>query len=148
MANRATENLEMKVPSVMEYLDLVNSVAEEICKRLRIDEFTQDTLTNSVVEACTNAMEHGNRMDAKKTVTLRFVYDESRIDIYVSDEGDGFDLAAVESPVTPENLLRERGRGIFILKSFMDEVHFDIKPSVGTTVHLVKNLGQSAEAAN
>ena len=141
------ETLDLNVPSSMEYLTLINGVTEEICDKLQIDEMIRDALTTSVIEACTNAIEHGNGEDPHKIVRLRFLFSPARIEVFVSDQGDGFDLEKVKDPVKPENLLRERGRGIFILRSFMDEVHFRFEPSNGTTVHLVKNLGQDAQAA-
>ncbi len=142
-----SEILELTLPSSMDYLSLINGVVEEICDRIEAEEAARDVLTTSVIEACTNAIEHGNREDVSKVVRIRFLYNSSRLEVFVSDQGAGFDLENVASPVEPENLLRERGRGIFILKSFMDEVNYKYQPSSGTTVHLVKNLDDTAEAA-
>lgn len=141
------ESIEIKLPSVMDFLAMVNSVAEEVAARIGLPEPDRDTICTSVVEVCTNAIEHGNREDPSKYMNLRIDYDSSRIDIYVSDEGTGFDPDSLRDPVKPENLLRERGRGIFILRAFMDEVNFNMAPGSGTTVHLVKNLNQNAKAA-
>lgn len=143
-----SEKLELTLPSSMDYLSLINGVVEEICDRIEAEEEARDVLTTSVIEACTNAIEHGNGEDVGKAVRIRFLYSSSRLEVFVSDQGEGFDLDDVASPVKPENLLRERGRGIFILRSFMDEVNYMFKASTGTTVHLVKNLGDAAEAAH
>ena len=147
MKARDTERLELIIPSTMDYLSLVNGVVEEICDRVEVEETARDAFTTSVVEACTNAIEHGNREDASKLVRIRFEYNFSRLEVFVSDQGKGFDLEGVADPVQPENLLRERGRGIFILRSFMDEINYDFDPITGTTVHLVKNLDGTARAA-
>ncbi len=147
MMGSESETLDLTIPSSMDYLSLVNGVVEDICGRIGADETAGDLLTTSVIEACTNAIEHGNGEDPGKLVTLHFLFDRTKIEVFVTDEGEGFDPDAVADPVQPENLLRERGRGIFILRSFMDEVDFRFTPSRGTTVHLVKNLGGTRRAA-
>ncbi len=148
MPPSARETLDLNLPSSMDYLSLVNGVAEEIATRLEVDEALKDTLTTAVIEACTNAIEHGNREDPSKTVKIRFEYDAEAFSVTVTDEGKGFDLKLVDDPVKPENLLRERGRGIFILRAFMDEVNYRFDPAGGTTVQLVKNLGAKAQTAS
>ncbi len=133
------DKVELVFPSLLDYLSLVNAVTEEIATQLGVDEETQDAISNSVIEACTNAIEHGNKMDRTKNVRLRFRSGPEKIEIDVTDEGDGFDPGAVPDPRSPENLMRERGRGIFILKNFMDEVRYEFSEGT-TTLFLVKNL--------
>lgn len=134
------DNVELTFPSLLDYIGLVNAVTEEIGDRLGLDEESRDAISNSVVEACTNAIEHGNKLDPSKHVRVRFRTGPERIEIGVSDQGEGFELERVQDPRTPENLMRERGRGIFILRAFMDEVRFEFGPDQGTTVWMVKNL--------
>jgi serine/threonine-protein kinase RsbW len=122
----------------------VNAVAEEVAERLGVDPDTRDSIGSSVIEACTNAIEHGNHERREKPVRLSFRSNPERLEIRVSDEGEGFDPDEVEDPRKPENLMRERGRGIFILRTFMDEVHFQIEPRRGTTVLMVKRLPGAA----
>ncbi len=121
------DTVELVFPSSHEYLSLVNAVAEELVMRAGADSESLDAIGSSVIEACTNAIEHGNKKDRKKDVRVRFRTNGRTIEIEVSDQGAGFDLAAIQDPRTPENLMRERGRGIFILRAFMDEVRFDIE---------------------
>ncbi|MBM3319987.1 MAG: ATP-binding protein [Candidatus Eisenbacteria bacterium] len=135
------ENVELVVPSSLEYLSLVNAVAEEISERLGVAREVRDAIGSSVIEACTNAIEHGNKNDRRKKVRIRFRSKPERLEIEVSDQGTGFDPDSVADPRDPENLMRERGRGIFILRTFMDEVRFAIEPSRGTTVTMSKMLG-------
>ncbi|RPJ42987.1 MAG: ATP-binding protein [Candidatus Latescibacterota bacterium] len=138
------ETVELAFPSSLEYLPLVNAVAEEVADRLGVERETRDAIDSSVIEACTNAIEHGNKKDRTKEVRIRFRTNGRTIEIEVSDQGEGFDPAAVKDPRRPENLMRERGRGIFILRAFMDEVQFRVEPSRGTTVRLVKRLAKAA----
>jgi len=91
----------------------------------------------AVTEAVNNAVQHGNHMRADKYVTVRFEYTENLIRITVEDQGEGFDLDAVEDPLSPENLTKPNGRGLLIVKSLMDDVK--VSPSTtGTEVVMVK----------
>ena len=137
------DRVELVFPSLLDYLSLVNAVAEEVARQLGVDEETQDAISSSVIEACTNAIEHGNKLDRTKNVRLRFRSGPERIEIDVTDEGEGFDPDSIPDPRAPENLMRERGRGIFILNNFMDEVRYEFGEGT-TTLFLVKNLGGPA----
>ena len=92
----------------------------------------------SVIEAGTNAIQHGHRRDPAKIVDVNFTMYPDRIEIDVYDQGPGFDLQGVNGDVTaPEHLLDLRGRGIFIMRSCMDSVEFEFTDN-GTVCHLVK----------
>jgi serine/threonine-protein kinase RsbW len=91
----------------------------------------------ALFEALANAVVHGNHEDVKKPVRIRVRYEPKKcLSIIVSDEGSGFDPGDVADPTRPENVEREHGRGILLMKAFMDEVHYEKN---GTEVHLVKN---------
>jgi serine/threonine-protein kinase RsbW len=131
------------LPSRLELLSVVNAVSEEVCDQIELDEESRDSVATSVIEAATNAIEHGNGLDPSKRVVVRFDSDGSRLTVTVTDEGDGFDPASLEDPLAPGNILRERGRGIFILRQFMDEVSFHHREEGGMKVVLVKEFGES-----
>jgi serine/threonine-protein kinase RsbW len=76
----------------------------------------------AVREAALNAVGHGNRFDPAKHVTLAFESTPASLTITVGDEGPGWDPATVPDPLAPENLLKTGGRGIFLIRAFMDEV--------------------------
>lgn len=76
----------------------------------------------AVTEAVNNAIVHGNKNDINKEIDLEFIITDDFIKIIVTDEGEGFDLQSVPDPTLPENLLSEHGRGIFIMKHFVDEL--------------------------
>jgi serine/threonine-protein kinase RsbW len=106
-----------------------------------------ESVAISIIEASTNAIQHGNRYDPAKEVEVVFRREGATLVVTVRDEGKGFDPARVPDPREPDNLLAESGRGIFICRRFMDEVDFEFGPRGGTTVRLVKhrNEGPAAE---
>lgn len=89
----------------------------------------------AVEEAVINAMKHGNRMDKAKEVTVRWSVDDRQACIEVEDEGPGFDLSTVPDPTLEENLETPHGRGIALMKAYMDEVNFNER---GNRVTMVK----------
>ena len=87
-------------------------------------------------EGLNNAVNHGNGCSADKTVTISFDADSKRVAITIIDQGEGFDPAAVPDPRDDENLEKPSGRGIMLMRAYMDEVHFNDK---GNQVHMVKH---------
>ena len=94
----------------------------------------------AVRESVVNAVVHGNRYSAHKKVRFLVSADLEKVTVLVADQGDGFDFGAVPDPLAPENLLRTSGRGIFLIRSFMDDFQMRRLESGGTEVTLVKNL--------
>lgn len=109
--------------------DLVCEVVYQIALSAVAMGFTHNDLDNNVrlalVEALTNAMEHGNRWDESKLVRVKARVDRDLLVVEVEDEGHGFDHRALPDPTKTENLLCERGRGIFLMRSIMDEISFN-----------------------
>ena len=94
----------------------------------------------AVREAVTNAIVHGNQEDEAKKVEVTFNCLEHTLEIEVKDQGEGFDPTAVPDPTDPANILKTSGRGIFLMKTFMDEVDWLARPEGGTKVRLVKKF--------
>jgi serine/threonine-protein kinase RsbW len=92
-------------------------------------------------EAVTNAIAHGNGGDPSKAAAIDLAVGESKIEITIQDEGPGFDAASVEDPRADKNLLKESGRGVMLIRSFMDEVHYN---DAGNRVRLVKYRSDSS----
>ncbi|MCJ7497205.1 MAG: ATP-binding protein [candidate division Zixibacteria bacterium] len=128
------------IPSSQIYLAKVDNFVEKRLKKLGLNKDQLADIAISVTEVVNNAIVHGNKNDPAKKVTLRLETDESSITIEVEDEGKGFDLNTLPCPITEENLFKEVGRGIFILRSLMDKVDFVFKKEGGTVVRLVKYL--------
>jgi serine/threonine-protein kinase RsbW len=99
------------------------------------DEEAIFALRLSLEEALTNAIRHGNAGDVNKKVLVRYTVNRDMIDIYVSDEGQGFNPEAVPDPTQAENLESPTGRGIMLMRAYMNEVEYNEK---GNTVHMIK----------
>jgi serine/threonine-protein kinase RsbW len=98
--------------------------------------FEKDKFHNMLVattEAVINAIQHGNQNDPSKYVTLKIIAYDKKVNIFVIDQGKGFDVSKIEDPRTPENIFKERGRGIFIIRELSDSVKIT-SSSKGTTV--------------
>ena len=134
------KNNQIIIPSSLDYLPKVDEYVEGKLRKLGVDKDRLADIAVSVTEAVTNAVLHGNQNDLKKKVQIELKADSSRVEITVEDEGNGFNPESIQSPVEEGNLLKEAGRGIFILKSLMDEVDFIISPRKGTIVKMTKFL--------
>ena len=127
-------------PSIPETVADVDSFLDE---RLRKAGFPEDMMADvavSVSEVVNNAVIHGNRRDPQKHVVLDLEILPDRVRISVQDQGNGFDPDALPDPVAADNLLREVGRGLFIVRAYMDEVHFQKVGDVGLRITLGKIL--------
>lgn len=139
-----SKEVRLVVPSRIESLAFINAVAEEVAEQMKFDEESRNAITISVVEAGTNAIQHGNREDEAKITEVLFRPEEGQLVILIRDHGDGFDPDGVADPLTKENMFAESGRGVYILKSFMDEVDFSFGNGFGTECRLVKYLSKHA----
>jgi serine/threonine-protein kinase RsbW len=136
--------LRFSLSSTMESVSEVEATAEKYGAEAGLDEDERFRLTMAVREAAVNAVLHGNDYDPNKKITASFENDGKSLIISVADEGKGLDPDTLPDPLAPENLLRGTGRGIFLIRSFMDEVHFrQLHP--GTELTLVKHLAPAAE---
>lgn len=134
------KNNQIIIPSSLDYLPKVDEYVEGKLRKLGVDEDRLADIAVSVTEAVTNAVLHGNKNDLKKKVQIKLKADSSRVEITVEDEGNGFNPESIQSPIEKGNLLKEAGRGIFILKSLMDKVDFIVMPQKGTIVKMTKFL--------
>jgi serine/threonine-protein kinase RsbW len=132
------DTITMRMPSRLELLGVLDKVADSLCERMEFDDDVRSRVTMSVIEAGTNAIQHGHMRDASKPVDIEFHVLPDALEILVHDTGKGFDLNKVNGNVTsPDHLLDVRGRGIYIMRECMDSVEFDFS-SGGTTCRLVK----------
>jgi serine/threonine-protein kinase RsbW len=127
-------------------LDLLQVVLTHVSGLVGFDEETTHYMSVAVRESVVNAMKHGNQLDEAKRVAVDFVLKQDSLEIEVTDEGVGFDLEGVPDPLAEENLLKAFGRGIFFMRSFMDEVSYTFPLRGGTVVKLVKRLPHSRPA--
>jgi serine/threonine-protein kinase RsbW len=128
----------LAIGSRFENIELVQVVLKDALERLGMDEDGRHWVDVAVREAVANAIKHGNAQDPGKQVQVDLAVEGDDLVIQVKDEGAGFDPGQLLDPRAPENLLRPSGRGIFYMKSFMDEIHYGHGPGGGTVVTLRK----------
>jgi serine/threonine-protein kinase RsbW len=122
--DRLQRQLDVRIPSDVQYIE---AIVEEVVLRCAAHSYPRRHLCLNVpvalTEALSNAILRGNHDDVLREVHVRADVDSSRLVLEVRDEGDGFDLeACTEDPTTPENLVREDGRGLFLMRRLMDHV--------------------------
>ncbi|MFZ1947946.1 MAG: Holliday junction resolvase RuvX [bacterium] len=132
--------LELNLPSGVEYLPLVDSLCQAFCQWTGMSRDITDDMAIAVVEAATNAVVHGNKSDKSKRIHVVFKRRPSEIRVSVADEGPGFTPGDVANPLAAGNMLKESGRGIYIMKHIMDRVDFDFPADGGTRVRMTKCL--------
>jgi serine/threonine-protein kinase RsbW len=128
----------------MESVGEVEAAADKLAGEAGLDEDERFHVAMAVREAAVNAVLHGNEYDPAKKITASLENTGKDLIFTISDQGKGVDPDKLPDPLAPENLLRGTGRGIFLIRSFMDEVHFrQLQP--GTELTLVKHLAPAAE---
>lgn len=115
--------------------EFVNFFAKDI--GLHNDQIA--ALLLAVTEATTNAIIHANKCNVNKTVTVDVNVDNSTLTVKIIDEGEGFDPAKIPDPTHPENLLKDSGRGVYLMKIYMDDVKYNVTPT-GTETILTLNI--------
>jgi len=134
------ETLERFLDSTLDSVDQAEELASGAAGRAGFDEDDLMRIGMAVREAMVNAVAHGNRYNANKKVRFSLSHSTKRFTIVIADEGEGFDFDCLPDPLAPENLLRTSGRGIFLIRSFMDDVQLRHLDSGSTEVTLVKNV--------
>ncbi len=139
MTGPQTGRMTFKLASTMDSVAEIEAAAEKLTQAAGMDEDEGFRVVMAVREAAVNAVLHGNNYDPNKFVTASFENTGNSLVVTITDEGEGLDPAKLPDPLAPENLLRGTGRGIFLIRSFLDEVHFrQLHP--GTELTLVKHL--------
>jgi serine/threonine-protein kinase RsbW len=133
--------------STYEMLDFVQVASDHLGRLAGLDEEALHWVGVAVRESVINAIKHGNKGDELKQVHVEFTRLDGRpsgLLIRVRDEGPGFDPETVSDPLAPENLLKASGRGIFLIRSFMDEMVLQRAPQGGMEVVMVKRVAAPA----
>jgi serine/threonine-protein kinase RsbW len=138
LADSTTSRVSFTLDSSLESVDKVEQTAEQFATRAGFDEDTVSHIAMAVREAAVNAVLHGNSYDKTKHITASFETTTDSLIIRIADQGSGLDPETLPDPLAPENILRGSGRGIFLIRAFMDEVNFrQLHP--GTELTLIKH---------
>ncbi len=117
----------IKIPSAQSALVEVENLVDSVCSKLAVDEDNYGNVLIAVTEAVNNAIEHGNGNLSSLIVEVAVGDTTHSFCFSITDEGVGFDYLNLPDPTAPENLLKENGRGIFLMKNLADEVVFNDK---------------------
>lgn len=126
--------------SRMDILEPIQSFVDRLAAVGGLDEDGVHDLSVSVRECVVNALKHGNKLDPAKRVTVTFGLAPGAVEVWIQDQGAGFNPDAVPDATAPENLLNAAGRGLFFMRAFMSEVEYMFPPEGGTIVRLMKTI--------
>lgn len=129
------KNFSKIFPSDPELLPEIETYAVEIAQEVNLNEDKFNDLSLAVAEAASNGIKHGNKNDPNKKLYVNITVSESEFVVSIKDEGTGFKPEDVPDPTKPENILKDSGRGLHIMKSFSENVKFNFTDT-GTEVIL------------
>ena len=138
LPNPPTARTTLTLASTLQTVDRVEHEAERFAQQFGFDDDELSNIAMAVREAAVNAVMHGNAYSNEREVSVAFEATASDLIFRIGDQGAGFDPSGIPDPLSPENILRGSGRGVFLMRAFMDEVHFR-QLSPGTELTLIKH---------
>jgi serine/threonine-protein kinase RsbW len=148
MVSKHPLSIRLEFTSTFDMVDFVEVVGGHVSRDIGLDEDSVHWVGVAIRECVINAIKHGNQHDISKRVFVEFataLQGVPEMIIRVRDQGKGFDPEQVADPLAPENLLKGSGRGIFLIRNFMDEVDLQRAPQGGMEVRMVKRGQTIAE---
>ena len=136
----AATSVKLVIPSEIRFVDLIHDASEKVAAMSGLNEDESLNVGLAVREAVINAIKHGNRLDPARRVDVTLVSKGDAMSARVVDQGRGFDPSASPDPTSEENRLRTSGRGLLLIRSFVDAVEFDFRPGRGMAVTLTKRI--------
>jgi serine/threonine-protein kinase RsbW len=140
-----THRIEVTLESMIESVDLAESIVMRICGAAGFTEEDSHKIGMSVREAVINAYHYGNREDRAKKILFTVELNAEKMTVRVLDQGPGFEVEEVPDPLSEENLLRTSGRGIFLMRAFMDEFVVNNPPTGGAELVMAKRLPAASD---
>ena len=144
-ASNETGPIRMSLSSRFENIEMAQHLCGKLLEGWELNEETNHWILMALREALANAIKHGNGQDMAKRVHLEMEVKDHTLRIRIRDEGTGFDPAGVADPLAQENRFKTSGRGIFYMKTFMDEVRFSRVDGGGMEIVLTKDLTQGKQ---
>jgi len=130
----------LEIPSSQNRLAEADKFLEEHLRQHGMDDNIVADLAISATELINNAIVHGNQSDPDKTVKIILEFQNDCLTISISDQGSGFEPAEIPNPIADENLLKEAGRGIFIVRNLVDDLQIEKNPEGGTRMIIIKKI--------
>lgn len=134
------QSVDTLMDSTLESVDAAEEAVLKVAEEIGFPEDELHPIGMAVRECVVNAVVHGNRYNQRKKVHLSVLKKPDRITIVVGDEGEGFSLEAIPDPLAEENLLRQSGRGLLLIRAFVDDLDVRPRQPSGTEVRMVKYL--------
>ena len=130
--------IKLQFGSQTNYIDVAQSLGEKLFEILSFNGDAIYWMSIALREALNNAVKHGNKQNPLKSVFVNFNIHPDKLQILIRDEGKGFDLSEIPDPTEKENIMKSCGRGLFFIKSFMDEFEILECGKKGTLLSMVK----------
>jgi serine/threonine-protein kinase RsbW len=134
------EKLQTTLESTLQSVDQAEELVMREAGKAGFDDDGQHQIGMAVRECAVNAVVHGNRYNSNKRIHLDVERTAGGITVVIGDEGAGFDVNSIADPLAEENLLKQSGRGLLLVRAFMDEFDMHPRPGGGTEVRIVKHL--------
>jgi serine/threonine-protein kinase RsbW len=134
------DRVEVIISSTLDNLDLIQTLTDGIADFMHFDADAAHWVGMSVRESVTNAIQHGNKLDPNKKVDICFELKPDRLCVTVRDQGHGFQVEDIPNPLEGDNILKPSGRGIFYIRTFMDEVRFSTPAHGGMEIFMMKKI--------
>jgi len=135
-----TQRIEITFETLLESVDLAESVVMRVSEASGFDEEDVHKIGMAVREGVINAYNYGNQQDRNKKIRMTLEFEPERMIVYVLDQGKGFELTEIPDPLAEENLLRTSGRGLLLMRAFMDEFSIHRGPGGGAQLVMAKKL--------
>lgn len=140
-----SEQMQLIIPSDFKYLGAVDAAVQDLARELSCAQRWINDFSAALIEACSNAIEHGNKYDRDKVVRVVVMLNGNRIVAQIYDQGDGFKFEDYLSGTTAPDPLSERGRGILIMRAFTDGIRYERWSGGGLCLELVKDCFKDTE---
>ena len=139
------EHMILNIPSDLKYLGAVDAAIQDLAREFSFSPDAINDVSTALVEACSNAIEHGNKFSPDKRVTVSLRFHEGRLTAAVKDEGRGFDFEKAMSEEPDPDPTSERGRGILIMRAFTDGLNFRYEDGLVCELTKLRDGSSSAE---
>lgn len=137
------QRIEVTLETLLDSVDLAESIVKRVAEASGFEEDDVHKIGMAVREGVINAYNYGNQHDRHKKIRITVELAPDKMTVHVLDEGKGFELTEVPDPLAEENLLRTSGRGIFLMRAFMDDLAVRRGPSGGAELVMSKRLPHS-----